>query len=94
MKQSCIKRPQKTFLSRYLPDFIQVFGAVRKQLCFFKDDSDYLAFKEITCLPLNFLVRACTAVFSAHSNLLYYDEKYANGTTICTSYPLSLHVVF
>ena len=39
-----------------------------------KDDSDYVAFKV-----------ACTAAFSAHSNLLYDDDKYANGTTICTS---------
>ena len=40
---------------------------------------------EQICLPLNFFVRACTVAFSAHSNLLYADNKYANGTTICTS---------
>ena len=58
----------------------------------FKDDSDYQAFKETTYLvvqqiylPLNYFVRACTAAFPAHSNLLYDNDKYANGTTICTS---------
>ena len=29
-------------------------------------------------------MQACTAAFSAHSNLRYDDNKYANGTTICT----------
>ena len=54
-----------------------------------KDDSDYLAFKETTgsyihqiCLLLNFFVQACTAAFSFHSNLLYDDNKYANGTML------------
>jgi hypothetical protein len=30
-------------------------------------------------------VQACTVPFPAHSNLLYDDDKYANGTTICSS---------
>ena len=30
-------------------------------------------------------MRVCTVAFSAHSNLLYDDNKYANRTTICTS---------
>ena len=42
------------------------------------------------CSPFYFFVRACTAAFSAHSNLLYVDNKYANGTTICTSLPRHL----
>ena len=56
-----------------------------------KHDSNYLAFKETTWvvqqifLPLNFFERACDAAFSAHSNLLYDDDKYAHRTTICTS---------
>ena len=32
------------------------------------------------CLPLNFFVQACTAAFSAHSNLLYDGDKYARLT--------------
>ena len=55
---------------------------------FFKDDSDYLAFKETTWLHSKFVYHStwasCTAAFSAHSNLLYNDNKYANGTMICT----------
>ena len=59
----------------------------------YKDGSDYLAFKKTTWLYRK-CVWACTAAFSAHSNLLYDDNKYANGTTICTSLHAnsSLHV--
>ena len=30
-------------------------------------------------------MQACTAAFSAHSNLLYDNNEYANGTRICAS---------
>ena len=53
-----------------------------------KDDSDYLAFKETTWSYSKFVYRSaflCEPVppLSAHSNLLYDHNKYANGTTIC-----------
>ena len=52
-----------------------------------KDDSDYLAFKETTCsYSKNFYCYAflCKPVppLSAHSTLLYDNNKYANGTMI------------
>ena len=54
-----------------------------------KDDSDYLAFKETSLSYTKFVYRSaflCEPVppLSAHSNFLYDDNKYANGTTICT----------
>ena len=59
-----------------------------RQIC--KDDSDYLTFKETAWLYRKFVYRSaflCEPVppLSAHSNLLCDDNKYANGTTICTS---------
>ena len=50
-----------------------------------KDDSDYLAFKEITLSNSKFVYRSSllwepVLPLSAHSNLLYDDNKYANGT--------------
>ena len=55
-----------------------------------KDDSDYLAFKETTLSLSKFVYRSVflsvpVPPLSAHSNLLYDDNKYANGITICTS---------
>ena len=43
------------------------------------------------CLPLNFFVKACIAAFSAHSNLLYDDNKYPNRTRICTCLYRNFH---
>ena len=42
------------------------------------------------CLQLNFFVHACIFAFSAHLNLLYIDNKYANRTMTCTSLLLEL----
>ena len=63
----------------------------------YKDDSDNLAFKETTwlqiCSPLNFFVQACTATFSAHSNLQYEYNKYPNRTTIRTSLKTQMNII-
>ena len=57
-----------------------------------KDDSDYLAFKETTLSLRESQIRSVflsvpVPPLSAHSNLLYDDNKYANGTMIFTSLP-------
>ena len=46
------------------------------------------------CLPLNFFVQACSPGFSAHSDLLYNDNKYVNGTTICTCLKFGIFLLF
>ena len=59
----------------------------------FKYDSDYLASKETAWSYSNFVhcsTFLCEPVFSAHSNLLYDNNKYANGTTICTPLKVTL----
>ena len=50
----------------------------------------YLAFKETTWSYSKSVYRSAflcepAPPLSAHSNLLYDNNKYANGTTICTS---------
>ena len=75
---NCLKILISDFFLKIIPNFC------KRWLRLFSFQRNHLVVHQI-CLPLNIFVQACTAAFSAHSNLLYDNNNYANGTTICTS---------